>query len=246
MYKHTVQYFECQSCGCLQTEPPYWLDEAYKDARRFTDTFGGVRAAQNQVLTYFLFGVLGLRQNERVVDWGGGDGLTTRVLRDVGLDAYSCDRYAQNAYAAGFDGVLEPGLGMVTSFEVWEHFADPARDLAALFACEPKALFISTGSYLQQGEQWPYLGPYSGRHIFFYSPKGMEWIARKFGYDYELKGDYAVFSRKALSGWQRKAIRMLFSGRLFRLLRVWMALRPPKGLAGEDHIKMRRQVNDGI
>ena len=104
-------------------------------------------------------------------------------------------------YAAGFDGVLEPGLGMVTSFEVWEHFAEPVKDLAALFACGPKALFISTGIYLQQGEKWPiwarlrpsYLFLFTQRHgvdckkfrlrlrgqgrLRSIQPKAVEWIA---------------------------------------------------------------------
>ena len=26
-----VKYFTCRSCGSLQTEPPYWLTESYKD-----------------------------------------------------------------------------------------------------------------------------------------------------------------------------------------------------------------------
>jgi hypothetical protein len=243
-HEHLVQYFECGACGSLQTETPHWLDAAYKDARRFTDTFGSTRAQRNQVLAFYLFRLLGLDPADRVVDWGGGDGLTTRVLRDVGLDAYSCDRYATNVYAAGFEGGLETGLGLITSFEVWEHFATPADDVRALFDCRPKALFVSTGIYLGQGPRWPYLAPYSGRHIFFYSPGGMAWIAKTFGYDHVVAGDYAVFSQRALSGLQRRVIALLLSGRLYRILKAWLALKPPRGLTTSDWLKMRRLVKD--
>ncbi|MGH8664167.1 MAG: methyltransferase domain-containing protein [Burkholderiales bacterium] len=244
MHSHDVRYLECRSCGSLQTVTPYWLDEAYKDARRFTDTHGVLRALRNQVLTYYVSRVLGIGPDETLVDYGGGDGLTTRALRDVGLDAFSCDRYARNLYAVGFDGHLRTGLGMVTSFEVWEHFSRPATELSELFACKPKALFVSTGIYLAQGEKWPYLGCYSGRHVFFYSPGAMDWIARTFGYDHLIAGNYVLFSRVPLNALQRKAIGILLAPRCFRFFHAWLALRFPTGRASGDCAKMRRLVND--
>lgn len=30
--KYKAQYFRCPNCGFIQTESPYWLDEAYSDA----------------------------------------------------------------------------------------------------------------------------------------------------------------------------------------------------------------------
>ena len=29
--KYEVSYFHCPNCGFVQTEKPYWLDEAYSD-----------------------------------------------------------------------------------------------------------------------------------------------------------------------------------------------------------------------
>jgi Methyltransferase domain len=244
MHKYTVKYFECDLCGSLQTEFPYWLDEAYSDARRFTDTYGGVRAVRNQVYVHYLYRILGLSSAEKVVDYGGGDGLTARVLRDIGLDAYSYDRYARNLYAIGFDGNLQAGLAMITSFEVWEHLAHPARELGELFAHKPKSVVISTGIYRRQGEKWPYLGAYSGRHVFFYSPSGINWIAETYRYDYVIEGGYVVFSALRLKPMQRRAIRILLGGRAFRFLHAWMAFHPPKGRSTEDWTKMRSMVKD--
>ncbi|HET9908185.1 MAG TPA: hypothetical protein VFQ23_16155, partial [Anaerolineales bacterium] len=30
--KHEVQYYACVNCGFIQTERPYWLEEAYSSA----------------------------------------------------------------------------------------------------------------------------------------------------------------------------------------------------------------------
>src|ERR1700721_2998341 len=30
--KYCVRYFRCESCGFMQTEAPYWLEEAYSSA----------------------------------------------------------------------------------------------------------------------------------------------------------------------------------------------------------------------
>ena len=36
--KYDIKYYHCEYCGFLQTEEPYWLDEAYKDPITLTDT----------------------------------------------------------------------------------------------------------------------------------------------------------------------------------------------------------------
>ena len=35
--KYRVQYFRCQHCGFIQTEEPYWLEEAYTTAIAMQD-----------------------------------------------------------------------------------------------------------------------------------------------------------------------------------------------------------------
>ena len=32
LYKFDVKYYKCKSCGFVQTENPYWLNEAYTSA----------------------------------------------------------------------------------------------------------------------------------------------------------------------------------------------------------------------
>ena len=35
--KYHVSYYSCATCGLLQTEEPYWLDESYNDPIAITD-----------------------------------------------------------------------------------------------------------------------------------------------------------------------------------------------------------------
>ena len=36
--KYNVRYFHCPTCGYIQTEKPFWLNEAYSDAISAEDT----------------------------------------------------------------------------------------------------------------------------------------------------------------------------------------------------------------
>ena len=37
LFKYKIKYFLCSNCGFIQTEEPYWLEEAYRDAIKFSD-----------------------------------------------------------------------------------------------------------------------------------------------------------------------------------------------------------------
>lgn len=36
--KYNIEYFYCKKCKFLQTQEPYWLDEAYTESINFSDT----------------------------------------------------------------------------------------------------------------------------------------------------------------------------------------------------------------
>ena len=38
LHKHDVCYFRCDICDLIQSEAPYWLDDAYKSAMATMDT----------------------------------------------------------------------------------------------------------------------------------------------------------------------------------------------------------------
>ncbi|WP_375248549.1 class I SAM-dependent methyltransferase [Sphingomonas sp.] len=234
IHRHRVQFHECADCGSLQADTPHWLDEAYSNSNLARLDTGAVqRNLTNLAAVYAWTKVTAART---VVDIGGGDGLLCRLLRDYGIDARIEDRYATNSYAQGFDGGERQVPIVYTAFELLEHFADPARDLHALFDARPDSLVVSTALYHGQGADWWYLTPDSGQHVFFYTPKAMEMIGKRFGYAVAFMGNYTVFMRDArLSSFKMALARMAMGSIGSRLLRSALMLLPARGAVKDFH-----------
>lgn len=211
--KYDVGCLRCDRCESLQTEPPFWLDEAYSDQRRFFDVGAAARNQRLQALVWYLVRIFGMAGQASALDWGGSDGLFTRMMRDIGIDAYHSDKYATNTYAAGFDDVPDREYRIVTAMEVWEHLSDPGDSIAAIFARKPDIHILTTELYVGQRAEWSYLYPTTGRHIFFYSRAALAWIAEKYGYSFASVGRHTVFFKSQLSPLRRLLLRLLLSGR---------------------------------
>jgi hypothetical protein len=194
--KYDASYFKCMSCGSLQTELPYWLEESYQDGNLADlDTGSFQRNLQNLPATVF---TAIITQSKVAIDFGGGDGLLSRMVRDYGVNIFVSDKYGKNTYAKGFSKEIDSSTDLVTSFEVFEHFANPASDLDDIFGFNPKAVLVTTGRFKNQDSNWIYLSPESGQHVFFYSQNALKFIAKKYGYRLVLTGKYLPLSGYSL------------------------------------------------
>jgi hypothetical protein len=197
-------YFQCSGCGALQTETPTWLDKSYGPDFHMLGIGSANRSVWSQALVHYLATVLGIRGP--ILDFGGGCGLLCRLLRDLGYDGRLHDRFTQNVFAEGFEGELGPGLGAIVSFEVFEHFANPAEDVGALLSCGPDFLIVGTDKYLGQGPDWYYLFPHHGQHVFFWSLGAHRWIAKQHGYQVVTCGQKVTVYSKRRVGPVRSAL----------------------------------------
>ncbi len=100
--KYAIKYFRCPSCGFVQTETPYWLEEAYSSAISGLDTGILYRNLLNQRFTTAVLNLL-VPEARRSLDYGGGHGIFVRLMRDSGFEFSWNDLYATNDYARGFD-----------------------------------------------------------------------------------------------------------------------------------------------
>lgn len=148
LHKYEVRYFECDRCGSLQTEAPYWLDDAYTSNLSILDAGSVQRNLQNLAAAYVVSKLFGVSD---ALDFGGGDGLLCRLLRDYGVNCYVKDKYAVPTYGQGYSKPDFAAPNLVLAFEVLEHFAAPARELEDLFQSRPTVLLASTGIYRRQG-----------------------------------------------------------------------------------------------
>jgi hypothetical protein len=233
LHKYEVRYLECNRCGSLQTETPHWLDDAYGSNLSNLDTGAVQRNLQNLAAAYLISKLFGVRN---ALDFGGGDGLLCRLLRDYNVNCYVKDRYAVPTYSQGFSEPDFAAPDLVLAFEVFEHFATPSRELEDLFRLRPMVLLASTAIYGDQRADWWYLASESGQHVFFYSEKAVQMIAKRFGYSSLLSGGFVLFVRKPdNSGFKSFFARILLSRAVCRLLRGLILIMPAPG-AWRDHL----------
>ena len=201
--KYLVSYFRCRYCGFLQTEEPYWLEEAYSSPINVSDT--GIMARNLHMakvtsgLIYFLFDKKGA-----FVDSAGGYGVLVRLMRDVGFDFYWKDKYAENLFARGFewDRQLHPVVNLVTCFEAFEHFVSPLEEIEELRRISGNILFTTQllPTPVPEPRTWWYYGFDHGQHIALYSLDSLRYIAKKLELNFYSRGSLHLLTQERFSG----------------------------------------------
>jgi len=218
---HNISYYECELCGYVQTEAPFWLEQAYHSPINTSDTGILSRNLTNVTLVLATLSLMGQRKSQ-VVDYAGGHGFLVRLLRDIGIDALWLDPYSKNLVARGFEyeGNGEPVLA--TAFEAFEHFVSPSEEMEKLLSIAPNILLTTNvmARPAPKPNDWWYYGLDHGQHIGFYRVQTLKLLANKF--DLQLLTDGIsthLFSREkySYSAWyiMKKVARRM--PKLFRL-----------------------------
>jgi Methyltransferase domain len=212
--KYSVSYLLCDECGLLQTEEPYWLDEAYNNAISDTDT--GLVARNISIskklacIIFFLF-----PKEEKYLDIAGGYGMLTRLMRDIGFDFYWSDKYCENILAKGFEiPYSNKYFTGITAFEVLEHVYNPIEFIKkSLNDAKTSTIIFSTELYqedLKELNKWWYLALESGQHVSLYQLKTLKFIANKLSLNfYSFKNIHIITDKRIL-----KIIWIILVGRI--------------------------------
>ncbi len=202
MGRHDASFNRCQTCGFISVDGAFWLDAAYSSAITKSDIglvdrnlwFAGVARS---VIRLF-FGADG-----KFIDYGGGTGLFTRLMRDAGYDFYWHDHHCRNMFAGPFvaDVTGDVCYELLTAAEIFEHLKDPLDSISEMFALSPNILF--TTHLLPDPPppvgNWWYYGLEHGQHISFYSRKTLCLMAERLGLRLTTNGrNLHLFSRKIL------------------------------------------------
>jgi len=194
--KYRVQYFRCETCGFIQTEPPYWLEEAYSSAIARQDVGIMQRNLLNCELTYAVLNLL-FPNMSSAIDYGAGHGMFVRLMRDKGFNFYWSDLHATNDYARGFECEDDSTYDFLTAFEVLEHLVDPVAELSKMMSLSDNVL-VSTCIVPQPApglSDWWYFVPSTGQHISFYTPESLRLLAARFGRSLLSVGPYHLFTK---------------------------------------------------
>lgn len=217
--KYNIDYFHCTTCGFTETEKPrYWLEEAYDSPMNLSDT--GVLERN----IYFSHKVSALIHNffdinAQYLDYSGGYGVFTRLMRDIGYDFYWNDPYTKNLLARGFE--YDPGkqkkIELLTTFEVFEHLVDPVKEISDMLKVADTVVFSTqlVPEPIPAPSEWWYYGLEHGQHISLYRPETLTYIANKLGVDVFSHGEFHMFTKKKLipkivdKAWMSRAKKVL-------------------------------------
>jgi len=193
LHKYDVQYFQCTECRFVQTEEPYWLEEAYNTPIARSD-YGLM--ARNITLAKLAGRVIVNLFNPEgeFLDFGAGYGVFTRLMRDLGLRFYAYDRYCPNLFSLEYQ-VTDENLGryeLLTAFEVLEHFVDPISEIERLLKLSDNLLFSTEllPKSNPKPQEWWYYAPHEGQHIGLFSEEALFKVAERFGLNLYTDGQF--------------------------------------------------------
>jgi 2-polyprenyl-3-methyl-5-hydroxy-6-metoxy-1,4-benzoquinol methylase len=180
--KYDVGYWNCRSCGFMQTDEPYWLDEAYSSAISDLDLGPVNRALTGSAFVESVI-LTGFNPNAKFLDWGGGYGVFTRLMRDYGYDFYWHDCYCNNLFAKQFQFDKDASYELITAFEVFEHLVNPIGEIADMLKYSSNLLFTTLipSRPVTGPNDWWYLSLEHGQHVSIYSIQSLNVIAERFG-----------------------------------------------------------------
>lgn len=177
--RYEAGVFHCNSCGFVQTEDPYWLDESYREPINREDT--GIVARNLRLADIASLAIFSMyERNAMFLDYAGGTGLLVRLMRDRGYDFYWHDKYADNLFARGFEGNRDrKGYELLTCFEAMEHFPDPRKEIDEMLSISRNLLFTTEllPAPVPGAGDWWYYGFEHGQHVSFYSLRTLGYIA---------------------------------------------------------------------
>jgi hypothetical protein len=239
-----VQYQRCAGCRSIFLTDPDWLDEAYCEAISVLDVGLLERCQQLANVTVALLTSERLTEGS-FLDFAGGYGTLTRLMRDRGLQFHHADPLCTNIFARGFEGDLSIRYDLVTAFEVLEHLVDPVATLLPI--AQTTDLLLVTTQVLPDPPPapgtWTYYAEDSGQHITFYTVAGLTALAGALGMQLTTAGNLVhVLHRRPL---QRTTCALLRDDRLAYAAGALLSERGRRrGLTLADSLSAARLVRE--
>lgn len=199
-----VYYRRCTNCKFLFTDSfDDWTTEQFKahiyndDYRLFDPDYADSRPLANAGAIVRLWGAI--RQETRVLDYGGGNDRLCAALRQAGFQAAVTYDPMVPEHAIRPAGKFD----LVTSFETLEHVPDPLAAIRSMveFAGDPGLIFFRTllqpADFDQQRLNWWYVAPRNG-HVSLFSRDALALAWERHGYRFVSASDDVHFAFRTL------------------------------------------------
>ena len=200
MHKYQIDYFRCSNCGFINTEEPYWLEEAYSSA--IADSDIGLLKRNNEICdkTCAIINLL-FKDANSFLDYGGGFGIYTRLMRDNGFDFEWYDAYCENIFAKGHEKSKKE-YDVITCFEMFEHVYEPEELVSKLISMGKNILFtteLNSFDNPRKTDEWWYFCTDHGQHVSIYTQESLKILAQKNGRFYANCGNIHIFSEDRMN-----------------------------------------------
>jgi hypothetical protein len=168
---------------------PFWLESSFGTELNSHDVGSADRSLLVAGFVRSILPSLRLRRLA-LLDFGGGDGLATRYLRDHGVDCRWEDPFCEPRYFVGEAPSRDAHFDLVFLSEVALHFPDPMSVLGELMTRCDRLLVTAVVPPTQISEDWWYLMPSTGQHVAFYPIDTLRAMARQMSVDLVTDGRF--------------------------------------------------------
>ena len=176
---HTCNYFKCDSCSFIFAENPHWLERSFSEIQSDLDIGAVDRVSISSKLIEVFLRSVPIRG--RCIDFGGGYGVLTRIMRDKGFDYFNFDPYTKPILSKRYSVDSIERADFYSLIEVSLHFTNPISELREISAKTPLILMTAVVPPENLDSSWWYLSPDTGQHVAIYSIKTLEFIAADLG-----------------------------------------------------------------
>ena len=196
--EHHASLRECLNCRFTYIANPHWLDESFSSELNDLD-IGSVDRCL--VLADFVEVLIRSMKSSksRFLDWGGGYGLLSRIMRDRGLDFVSHDIYTRPLFVESSSNLNSETFELITMSEVALHLVDPVPVLTKIMESTDILVFTVVIAPEVVPNDWWYLMPDTGQHVAIYHEETLQALAEKLSVQVTSDGRFFhVLHRKSL------------------------------------------------
>jgi SAM-dependent methyltransferase len=199
-----IYYRRCNNCNFLFTDAfDDWTNEQFKvhiyneEYKLVDPDYSDLRPRENARAVARLWGAV--RNNTRVLDYGGGNDAFCAALREAGFSTSVTYDPMVPKYSERPAGKYD----LVTSFETFEHLPDPLAGIESIheFLADPGLIFFTTllqpTDFDQRRLNWWYVGPRNG-HISLFSRQALKIAWERYGYTVASLADNVHFAFRTL------------------------------------------------
>jgi hypothetical protein len=168
---------ECDRCGFHFIADPVWLEGSFGEK---LNRFDVGSADRSLMIATFVRSLVRRRSlsTTTVLDFGGGDGLSTRVLRDHGVDCRWEDPFCEPVFCVGPSSDDVGHFDLAFMGEVALHLVDPMPVFRTLLQRSDRILFTAVVPPEHIEADWWYLMPETGQHVAFFPVRALRHMAK--------------------------------------------------------------------